>query len=112
MKMKGSLISLMMLITMICSGCGLSAEQLIPPKANDVLQAIRQQDQSVVQVQLEQCQRSNIYEGQESAHPYFDLYHCTVKVERYDPILNQSFIKSEIYLLNLTTSNGWTVGSR
>ena len=111
MKMKGSLISLM-LVAMICSGCGLSGEEIVPPKADDVLQALRQKDESVVQIQLKQCQRSNIYEGQESAHPYFDLYRCTVKVERYDPILNQSFIKNEIYLLNLTTSNGWTVGSR
>jgi hypothetical protein len=111
MKMKGSLISLM-LMAMICSGCGLSGEKIVPPKADDVFQALRQQDESVVQIQLKQCQRSNMYEGQERAYPYFDLYHCTVKVERYDPILNQSFIKNEIYILNLTTSNGWTVGSR
>lgn len=111
MKIKGSLISLMLMVT-ICSGCGLSGEEIVPPKADDVLQALRQQDESVVQIQLKQCQRSNMYEGQERAHPYFDLYHCAVKVERYDPILNQSFIKNEIYILNLTTSNGWTVGSR
>ncbi|KAF1022105.1 MAG: hypothetical protein GAK29_03273 [Acinetobacter bereziniae] len=111
MKMKGSLISLM-LMAMICSGCGFSGEEVVQPKADDVLQALRQQDESVVQIQLKQCQRSNMYEGQESTHPYFDLYRCTVKVERYDPILNQSFIKNEIYILNLTTSNGWTVGLR
>ncbi|MGG2096198.1 hypothetical protein GPS47_12210 [Acinetobacter haemolyticus] len=110
MKMNFSLISLM-LTAMICTGCGLSGEQIVQPKANDVLQALRQQDESVVQIQLKQCQRSNVYEGQERAHPYFDLYRCTLRVERYDLLLNQSFIKDEIYILNLTTSNGWTIGS-
>lgn len=111
MKINGSII-ILMLVAMIFSGCGLSGEQIIQPKADDILHALRQKDESVVQIQLKQCQRLNMYEGQESAHPYFDLYHCAVKVERYDPILNQSFIKKEIYILNLTTSNGWTVGSR
>lgn len=69
MKMKGSLFSLM-LMAMICSGCGLSGEEIVQPKADDVLQALRQQDESVVQIQLKQCQRSNMYEGQKSAHPY------------------------------------------
>ena len=56
MKIKGSLISLM-LMAMICSGCGLSGEEIVPPKADDVLEALRQQDESVVQIQLKQCQR-------------------------------------------------------
>ncbi|MFV5515319.1 hypothetical protein [Acinetobacter gerneri] len=92
------------------SGCFGNGGSLIPPKADDVLHALRKQDDRIVQVRLKQCKRSNVYEGQEGAHPYFDLYHCVVTVERFDPILNQSLHQDEKHILSLS-SDGWTAGS-
>lgn len=45
------------------SACGESREAFIPPTANDALHAMRQQDDSIVQVKLQQCIRSNPFEG-------------------------------------------------
>lgn len=88
------------------SACGESREAFIPPTANDALHAMRQQDDSIVQVKLQQCIRSNPFEGQPGNGPSYDQYDCEVVVERYDAVLDQSMTQAQSVLLNLGSS-GW-----
>lgn len=88
------------------TACGESREAFIPPTANDALHAMRQQDDSIVQVKLQQCIRSNPFEGQPGNGPSYDQYDCEVLVERYDAVLDQSMTQAQSVLLNLGSS-GW-----
>lgn len=93
----------------VLTGCDdLNDSGIIPPTADNVLTALRQKDQRIIQVKLECCQRSNPHEGEELAHPFLDYYQCDVMVERYDPVFEQNFIKKERPTLNYSSGKDWT----
>lgn len=88
------------------SACSEQRGPIIPPAANDVLDAMRQHDDSIVQIKLLKCLRSNPFEGQAGNGPRYDQYDCQVVVERYDALLDQSFIKQQAVMLDLGM-DGW-----
>lgn len=89
------------------SACAEPRGAMIPPKANDALHAMRQHDDSIVQLKLQKCLRSNPFEGQAGNNARYDQYDCQVVVERYDALLDQHFTQQQQILLDLR-SDGWS----
>lgn len=96
--MRLSLLCLMS--TLILSGCSFGSK-IIPPTANDALDALRAQDNTVVQVKLHQCIQQNMLGEADAPQQFYD-FHCRLSIERFDSILNQSFVKQEQGILTFT----------
>lgn len=90
----------------LLSACAEPRGAVIPPTANDALHAMRQHDDSIVQLKLQKCLRSNPFEGQAGNNARYDQYDCEVVVERYDTLLDQHFTQQQQILLDLR-SDGW-----
>ena len=89
-----------------------SGPDVIPPKANDALHALREKDDSIVQVKLHKCIRTNPYEGEQRINTsiFFDVYECKISIERYNPLLDQSHVKTEEVSLRFADNErGWEV---
>ena len=102
--MRLSLIYLMS--TLILSGCSFGPK-IVPPTANNALDALRAQDDTVVQVKLHQCIQQNMVGEADAPQQFYD-FDCRLSVERFDSVLNQSFVKQEQGILNFR-SGQWQI---
>lgn len=67
-----------------------------PPSVNSMLKLLHEQDSSVVQIKLKQCQVSNFHSGQDEASTAQDIYHCQLTVERFDDEFKQSLLRMQV----------------
>ena len=95
-----------LLLSIILFGCS-SEEKNIWPTANNILDALRQEDKSVIQVKLHQCTKENMI-GEKDAPIRFYDFNCQMTIERFDSIRNKSFLKKQRGTLNLS-GGSWTI---
>ena len=90
------------------SGCGDKVTATELPQADAVLQLLHAEDESVIQIKLQQCQVRNLFEGESYTPAKNDIYRCQVTVERFDDEYKQSFLKNQVIDLRHDTSEtGW-----
>lgn len=93
--MKWIMMSSGIVLCIALVGCGsFNQSRIIPPTADNVLDALRTEDERIIQVKLHQCIQKNMLGEPDAPQQFYD-FDCQLSVERFDALLNQNDVKEE-----------------